>query len=195
MQNLINHAKLELLRREYSDEQTALVANAFYHHATGTLVDGYHIEFSLESHDFAQELSQILASHEILPKLTSRGSKTFIYLKTAECLCNLLALIGATSSLMELNNEIALRSLRNDTNRRVNFDSANLEKQVQTAHAQTEIIRTLQSNGTLQTLPAKLQQTAHARLENPTASYEELATLLNLTKSGVVNRLRKICYP
>ena len=146
------------------------------------------MEFSLDNEEIARELVEILAENEILPKLTIRNERYLVHLTTAECLCNLLALVGARQSLLELNNEIAVRELRNNTNRRVNFEGANLSKQIDVGLAQAETIRGIELNK----LSDKLQATAKMRLEHPEASYEELAEMLGITKSGVVNRLRKI---
>jgi len=145
-------------------------------------------EFSLDDEDMARELVEALATNEMLPKLTLRNERYLVQLTTAQCLCNLLALVGAHQSLLELNNEIAFRDLRNNTNRRVNFEGANLNKQIDVGLAQAEIIRQLDLNK----LGDKLRATAKARLSHPEASYEQLADMLGITKSGVVNRLRAL---
>jgi len=186
--NLIYHAKLEIERNEYNDDQAMFVANAFYHHANGNLSGGYNVEFLFDDEAHARELVETMADHEILPKLTVRNERYTVQLTTAECMCNLFALIGANQSLLELNNEIALRDLRNNTNRRINFESANLEKQIQSGIAQVERIKELD----LEKLAPRLRQTALMRLENPDASLEELAKMLGLTKSGLANRFRQI---
>jgi len=186
--NIINHSKLEVERNEYEDEQVAFVANVFYHAASGSFNDGYLVEFSLDDEDVARELVEILAVNEILPKLTPRNNRYLVQLTTAECVCNLLAFVGARYALLDLNNEIAMRELRNNTNRRVNFEGANLSRQVEVGIAQATAISTLD----LSKLNDKLRVTAEARLDNPEASYEELASILGITKSGVVNRFRQI---
>jgi len=186
--NIINHAKLEVARNEYEDEQVAFVANVFYHVASGSLNDGYIVDFSLDDEDVARELVEILAQHEMLPKFTIRNNRYLVQLTTGECLCNLFAFIGARHALLDLNNEIALRELRNNANRRVNFEGANLSKQIEVGISQASAIKGLD----LSKLSDKLRVTAKARLDNPEASYEELATILGITKSGVVNRFRQI---
>ncbi len=88
--------------------------------------------------------------------------------------------------------KIIMGIIRNNANRVANCDSGNINKQVKAASHQIAIIQQMQADGTLQTLSSKLQETATARVENPNATYEELARILNITKSGLVNRLRKI---
>ena len=190
--NFIQEIKNEIKELSTQNEVAQYVGNLFMNNASGSISSGYHIEFSLDQYETAQDLSEILAIHEMLPKLIGRGDKAVVYLKSGECLCNLLALMGANKSLLKLHDQIALRDLNNNSNRRRNCDTANLEKQVATAFAQYEHMKKLQQNGELQNLPPKLQQTAITRLQNPDASYEELATILGITKSGVVNRIKKI---
>ena len=87
---------------------------------------------------------------------------------------------------------IIMGIIRNNANRAANCDAGNIAKQVKAASQQIAIIEQMQSAGTLQSLTPKLQETALMRVQNPDATYEELAGLLHITKSGVVNRLRKI---
>ena len=190
--NFITQIKEELNSLTHQTEVAEYVATAFLNHATGSLTRGYHIEFALDSYEEAGELSAILAMFEMLPKLIGRGGKFVVYLKSGECLCNLLALVGANRSLMQLHNEIAMRDLKNNANRRANCDTANIAKQVNAAHTQIEVIIEMQRTGKLADLSPRLRETALARIENPDASYEELALLLGITKSGVVNRLRNL---
>lgn len=88
--------------------------------------------------------------------------------------------------------KIIMGIIRNNANRAANCDTGNIAKQVKAASQQIALIRQMQADGTLQKLTPKLQETATVRVENPDATYENLAQLLHITKSGVVNRLRKI---
>ena len=88
--------------------------------------------------------------------------------------------------------KIIMGIIRNNANRAANCDAGTIAKQVKAASNQIALIEQMKKNGTLQTLSPKLQETATVRVENPDATYEELANLLHITKSGVVNRLRKI---
>jgi DNA-binding protein WhiA len=153
---------------------------------------GYHADFSFENVVNARLLCELLSQFEIFPKLILSGDLAVIRLQSADCICNFLALTGAKNALIRLNNEIALRDLRNSANRRANCDTGNIEKQVEAAAAQTAIIKELISNGEISKLSKKLRETALVRINNPNATYEELAEMLSITKSGVVHRLQKI---
>jgi hypothetical protein len=156
--------------------------------ANGTIKSGYQIDFSFDDFGNAQNFCDILAAYDILPKLTQRGSLIIVYIKSREDICNLLALVGAHASLLQLSNEIAMRDLRGNVNRRANCDAGNIAKQVATAGEQIEHLRKLDTG----TLDAKLLAVLRARIKNPNATYEELAGILGLTKSGLVHRLRKL---
>lgn len=88
--------------------------------------------------------------------------------------------------------KIIIGIMRNNANRAANCDAGNIAKQVKAASHQIALIEQMKADGTLQSLSPKLQETAVARIQNPDATYEELAHILHMTKSGVVNRLRKI---
>jgi len=82
--------------------------------------------------------------------------------------------------------------LKNDVNRRVNFETANLEKSVAAAMDQLEYIDIIERQEGLESLSAGLQEIAELRRENPYASLKELGEILDLSKSGVNHRLRRI---
>lgn len=156
--------------------------------ASGGIKQGYHIDFTFDDLENARSFCDILGAYDILPKLTHRGDLIVVYIKSREDICNLLALIGASKALMDLNNEIALREVRGNANRRANCDSGNIAKQVATAREQVEVIKGLD----LERLDSKLREVAVARVENPEASYEELAEGLKISKSCLVHRMRRV---
>jgi len=139
----------------------------------------------------AIELCDELAAHDIfahMSETTAPPHVARVYIKDSESICNLLALAGLKNCLYRLNDEIALRSVINSSNRRTNCDSANIQKQIEAATAQVEKIARLD----LGALPPPLRETAAARMENPEATYDELAQILGITKSGVVHRLKRV---
>jgi len=166
------------------------VAGVFLSCGTGR--EGYQIEFTFENVSNARVFCEVLSQYEIFPKLTLANGLAIVRVGSCDCVCNLLALMGANNALMQLNNEIALRELRNNANRRANCDTGNIEKQVEASNKQIEIIKRLIENDEIKRLPCRLQETALARIAHPDATYEELAKVLSITKSGVVHRLHKI---
>lgn len=150
--------------------------------STGSFTNGYHLEFAFDDGEVAHEVCELLATHDILAHI----SNTRVYIKDSESICNLLALIGATKSLYTLNDQIVMRSVRNTSNRRANCDTANIDRQIKTAHQQIELFKSIQNP------PKHLKQIIDARLENPEASYDELATILGISKSGIANRIQSV---
>ena len=79
-------------------------------------------------------------------------------------------------------------------NRRLNCDSANLDKSVQAAQEQLAAIRILRERGIVSKLPVKIQQAIEAREQNPEASLTELAAMMTpaITKPAMNHRLKKM---
>ena len=107
---------------------------------------------------------------------------------------DLLGLMGAHVSLMQLENVRIVKEMRNFVNRKVNCETANLNKTVFAAVRQTEDIRYIENTVGLQKLTEDLEQIARLRLEHPDASLKELGEMLSpkVGKSGVNHRLRKL---
>ena len=95
---------------------------------------------------------------------------------------------------MDLENVRIIKEMRNDINRRVNCETANINKTVHAAYRQQEAIRYLQKQGVLQSLPQQLQEMAQLRVENPQATIRELSGLCSppVGRSGVNHRLRRL---
>ena len=133
----IGKIKNEILeQKNQKNKVQQYVSDVFLTAANGSIKNGYQVDFLFDDIVSARAFSDMLAAYDILPKLTTRGDNFVVYIKSKECVCNLLALIGANKSLMELSNEIALRELRNTANRRANCDTHNIGRQVGTASEQ-----------------------------------------------------------
>ena len=128
------------------------------------------------------------------PKNASRNGNYITYFKQSEAIEDFLTMMGAPLAAMELMTAKVEKEIRNSINRRVNCDTANLEKMVAASMDQVEAIRRLEASGRLDALPERLKETARLRIENPEASLSELAELAvpRVTKSCLNHRLRKI---
>ena len=142
----------------------------------------------------ADFLLEQLQTFEIEGKTTIRKGKTLVYLKESTAIVDLLNVIGAHQSLMQMENVRILKEMRNSANRQVNCDNANINKIVQTSGRQIEDIRLIEERIGIESLPENLQQAAEARLAYPEISLSELGTCLDppVGKSGVNHRMRKI---
>ncbi|WP_411169112.1 DNA-binding protein WhiA [Clostridium sp. MB05] len=154
----------------------------------------YHLEFVTHSEDYAKDLSVLINTFGLNSKVIQRKNSYIIYLKEGEQISNLLGIIGAHTSLLELENIRIMKEMRNNVNRLVNCETANLSKTVNAAVRQVESIKLIQREIGLQRLPKNLREIAELRLSYPDESLKELGEMLNppVGKSGVNHRLRKI---
>lgn len=155
---------------------------------------GYHVEFASHKREFLQGLQKILMHFEITSKLSSRKKIFVLYLKDSEAIKDLLALVGAEQSVLDLSDEMAKRDLRNTVNRQVNCINANINKTIEASLKQIQAINFINKKIGLDSLPEDLQEVAVLRLANPQESMDELLKLstIKLTKSGLNHRFRRI---
>ena len=154
----------------------------------------YHLELTTSHLAVSRETYALLLEMGFAPKDTMRTGNQVIYFKQSDYIEDFLTMLGAPVCAMGIMEAKVEKDLRNGVNRRVNCETANLTKVVDAAQEQLAAIRLLQRNGLLETLPAKLRQTAMLRVENPEATLQELAEMTEppLTKSAMNHRMRKI---
>ncbi len=154
----------------------------------------YHFEILQKDPGIARLLVQILSRMEITGKISHRKEWNLIYVKKADEIANLLNLLGAHKSLLQFEEVRAIKETREEVRRKVNAETANLDKTACAATRQVHSIRHLQKAGMLEKLPEKLKLTAQLRLRFPQASLKELGERLSppLTKSSVNSRLRRL---
>ena len=154
----------------------------------------YHLEFVTHSLEYAEDLSKLINKFGLNSKVIQRKNSYIVYLKEGEQIVDLLNIIGAHSALLELENIRIMKEMRNNVNRLVNCETANLSKTVNAAVRQVESIRLIEREIGLQRLPKNLREIAELRLNYPDESLKELGEMLNpvVGKSGVNHRLRKI---
>nr|WP_302597613.1 DNA-binding protein WhiA [uncultured Cellulosilyticum sp.] len=155
---------------------------------------GYHLEFVNPSLRHAEFLQEVMTLLEMEPKVVPRKNNYVLYLKEGTQIVDLLNIMGAHIALMELENVRIVKEVRNNVNRIVNCETANLKKTVSAAVRQMQDIEYVQNTIGISALPENLQQVATYRLEYPSSTLKELGELLNppVGKSGVNHRLKKI---
>lgn len=192
-QNLVLHINFALLEEECC--RAAFLRGVFF--AGGSLTDPlkrYHLELATSHLQVSRELDALLQECGFVPKSVVRNGNYVTYFKQSEHIEDFLTLIGAPVASMDVMTAKLEKDLRNSVNRRLNCDSANLDKTVEAAHEQLSAIRCLSERGLMEQLPDKLQQTAALRLENPELTLSELAEEFDppVTKSCLNHRLRKL---
>jgi len=165
--------------------------------AAGSISDPektYHLEISVKTLELANKLVELINSYDLNSKIIKRKGYYVVYLKEGDHIVDFLNIIGAHGSLLELENIRILKDMRNNVNRIVNCETANLDKTVTASLRQIKNIEYLRDNFGLDNLPENLRQIAELRLKYSDASLKELGQMLNppLGKSGVNHRLRKL---
>ena len=158
-------------------------------------VKGYHMEFTTTHHSVVREADVLIReAMTFFPKRAERSGGQVLYLKQSEQISDLLTYLGAPIAAMGIMEARLEKELNNKVNRRCNCDDANLSKVVEAAMEQLNAIRLLRDLGVLEKLPAKLQQAAKAREENPEAALTELAAMMDppITKPAMNNRMKRL---
>ena len=182
-----------LIQRECC--KRAFIRGAFL--SSGSISDpnkGYHFEIVFSSEEKAVQLQNVIRGFGIDAKIVQRKRSYVVYVKEGAQIVDLLAIMGAGVSLMDLENIRILKEMRNTVNRKVNCETANINKTVSAAVKQTEDIRRIRDTIGFDSLSESLAEIAELRLAYPEATLKELGTMLNpqVGKSGVNHRLRKL---
>ena len=191
--SLTLHVNFGMLEEEA--ECMAYLRGAFL--AGGSVTDPakrYHLEMTTSHYKVGRETCALLIECGFSPKELSRGGNNILYFKQSDYIEDFLTAIGAQVSAMGVMEAKVEKDLRNGVNRRVNCETANLTKVVDASMGQMAAIRALEGAGELDKLPGKLRETALLRRENPEATLQELAAMLNppITKSAINHRMRKL---
>lgn len=192
-QSLALHINFAMLEEECC--RASFLRGCFF--AGGSVTDPlkrYHLELTGSHLQASRELEVLLRESGYPPKSVARNGSTVTYFKQSDQIEDFLTLIGAPAAAMRIMSAKVEKGIRNSVNRRLNCDSANLDKAVEAAQSQGTAIRRLEAAGRLAELPDKLQETAALRLAHPELSLSELAETFDppVTKSCLNHRLRKL---
>lgn len=163
----------------------------------GSLSDpekSYHMEMITHSIDYATGLADLINTYGLRSRVIARKKNFIVYLKEGDQIVDLLNIIGAHTALLSFENTRIVKSMRNNINRIVNCETANLSKMVDTAVRQKHCIEVIRDSIGIESLPDNLKEIANLRYDNTDVSLKELGEMLNppIGKSGVNHRLRKI---
>ncbi|MCI8501849.1 MAG: DNA-binding protein WhiA [Oscillospiraceae bacterium] len=154
----------------------------------------YHLELAVGEPLLAQQIEELAEECGIPFRSTVRKGASILYLKESEPIEDMLTLMGAVNSSLELMNVKIFKDVRNKVNRVTNCETANIGKTVNAATAQVEQIRLIERTVGLKELPDDLRELAELRLENPEMSLRELCMELSepISRSGVNHRLKRL---
>ncbi|MBR2831551.1 MAG: DNA-binding protein WhiA [Oscillospiraceae bacterium] len=154
----------------------------------------YHLEIVTDHYNVSRELYSLMLDMGLYPKDAARGGNYMIYFKPSAAIEDLLTMMGAPVSAMEIMSAKIEKGVRSSVNRRVNCEAANVIKAVDASQQQLAAIRAIDRREGIVALPEKLRETARMRMENPELTLTELAALFDppITKSCLNHRLRKL---
>jgi DNA-binding protein WhiA len=153
---------------------------------------GPHVEFVFRSRSKARTLQRRLAGGGIRSAVYERRGRAVVYVKGREQVAALLQLTGAHGALLELESEQVGHDVQNRLNRLLNAEAANVGRTVRAAERQVRAIERLEAAGRLAELSPRLRIVADARRAHPEADLEALADVLQIGRSAVHHRLRRI---
>ncbi|MDD6022349.1 MAG: DNA-binding protein WhiA [Oscillospiraceae bacterium] len=188
-----------ILTNESDDENSccfsAFVRGAFL--SCGTVCDPnkmYALEFVVQYLKLSEDMKALLGEMGLPPKVTQRRGVRVVYYKDSTNIEDILTLMGAMTSSLELMSVKVYKDVRNRVNRRTNFETANITRTVAASLDQIEAIEYIEKNADMALLPADLRQTAYLRKENPDMSLRELGECFDppVTRSVVNNKLMKL---
>ena len=176
------------------DENTGLfLRGAFV--ACGAVSDPnkeYHLEFSTGSNEKSAELRRLINESGMNIKSSTRKGRSLLYTKDSEGISDILTFMGAMISSMEIMNAKIYKDLRNNVNRKVNCESANIEKTVSASRKQLDDIEYIEQKAGLGILAEELRPLAEIRRENIDLSLGEIGKILGISRSGVYHRIKRI---
>jgi hypothetical protein len=152
----------------------------------------YHLEFIAPSSSWASTIRKLMEDAGVTAGVTERAEQHVVYVKDGDGIARVLSLVGASRAVMEFENVRVVRAVSGQVNRRLNFETANISKTIGSGMRQAAAIERLQEAGRLEVLPPALKEMARWRMSNPELNLEELASRMNLSKSAVNHRLRRL---
>jgi DNA-binding protein WhiA len=154
----------------------------------------YHLEIICNDSKMASDIKKLMGSFDLPAGIVERKASLVIYLKEGEKIVDFLRLVGANKALLDFENVRILKSVRNNVNRQVNCETANLAKTLDASLRQVELIQEYVKKSGWEGIPFNLRELAWLRVEHPDFSLKELGSMLDppLSKSGTAYRMRKL---
>lgn len=174
----------------------AFVRGAFL--SAGIVTDpskSYQLEFTAPTTRIRTDFVKIFDEFDdIVPRTADRETEKIVYFKNSSMIEDLLTIMGATNSTLELIGHKIRREKNNNSNRQSNFVTANIDRSITASAKQAEAVKVIASRIGLDSLPEELQETAELRLAHPTLSLSEIGRMLSspISRSGLCHRMKRI---
>ncbi len=174
---------------------SAYVRGAFL--GGGSITDpqkSYHLEFDYKHKSQAEKLVGLLENSGVMARVTERKSHSVVYVKEYEMIAGILGLIGAGGAAMEIYNISAEKEIRNEINRQMNCENANMDRIASAYCKHLLAIEKLKASPEYENLPDSLKEAAEIRVKFPEDSLKDLGSRFDppIGKSGVNHRLNRL---
>ncbi len=195
----LNHANLR-------DDccRAAFIRGAFL--ACGSVTDPqkeYHLELSVSSMRLTGDFIKLFDAYDgsdpelgfsLIPNRSQRSGMNVIYFNDSTSVEDFLSLVGAQNASMTVMNTKMLKEHRNNVNRRLNFETANIGRSSFASEPQIKAIEKIRRKGGMDALPPDLRRLAEIRADEPALSLRELGEMMDppLSRTAVNYRLKKI---
>ena len=153
---------------------------------------GYALDFFIDTEDAATFLYYLFKKIGKRVFQADKKNKNLVYIRNSEDILDVLIIINAVSTFFKYEDTIINKEIRNKVNRNLNWEIANETRKIFTSEKQLKMIEKIDEAAGLNNLSDVLQETARMRIENPDLSLQELADLMNISKSGIRNRFRRL---
>jgi DNA-binding protein WhiA len=157
-------------------------------------VKSVQMEFCFKNEAYAASFAAYLSQFDVQSKERTKKNDTIVYIRKAEAVSGLLAAMGDHKDTLIYEDKLAMRQMKNTMQRKVNCETANLNKMSEAAYIQTQAIEKIIRLKGMQYLSEPLIAAAQIRLDNPYSPLSELAQSFNppISRSTLDKRLRRI---
>ena len=152
----------------------------------------YSLDFFVDNKELADKIYNILLSKKKKIFKTIKKNKILVYLRNSEDIMDILVSMNALKYFFEYEEITIIKNLKNKTIREMNWEVANETKTLNTGNYQIKMIKYIDEKLGLNSLTDVLKEAAMLRLNNPEDSLQSLADMINISKSGIRNRFRRI---
>ena len=154
----------------------------------------YHLELQVRGELSLQAVKTVFDHLELTFKFLKRKNKYTIYLKNSEMIFTFLSIIEAHKAMLELESSKILKEMKNNVNRSVNCETANINKALDAGLRQIIVFQQLLNSPYAKNLAPNLKEIMELRLTNSELSLKELGELCHppLSKGQIYQKIRSL---
>lgn len=158
----------------------------------------YNLEFNLNLYRFNEErvsaykklIKNILFALDIKYNVYEDKDIYKIYIRKGDEIVKVLATMGSARGVLRFEEARVIKSVNQELNRNLNFETSNMQKMLLAAKKQRDAINKIMEHGV--ELDRKLDLAAELRMKYPEASLKELSEKGSVSRSTLNQRLKRI---